>query len=108
MFARSASLIETTDPAGVIELDWRFAELVADTWVEPGLALRYSADPVTVLAEYGIAAGAAQDVPRLPATPDVELLIEDFSGDDAEFPAVPMCLICSMDMPAVPGAVTAG
>lgn len=90
-----------------IELDWRFAELVADSWVEPELALRYAADPVALLAEYGMTV-TAQDAPALPVAPDIELIIEDFCGADTEFPAVPMCLICSKDEPAVAGAVAVG
>lgn len=101
-------MISTTgSPTSSIELDWRFAELVADTWVEPELALRYAADPVAMLAEYGMAV-AASDAPALPVAPDIELIIEDFCGADAEFPAVPICLICSKDEPSVAAVATAG
>lgn len=66
-----------------IEMDWRFAELVARTWMEPDLAQRYHADPVPVLAEFGLTVTCADDAPRLEAVPTVELLIEGL--DDADY-----------------------
>lgn len=65
-----------------IEMDWRFAELVARTWMEPDLAYRYAVDPVPVLAEFGLTVASAADAPRLELVPAVELEIENF--DDYE------------------------
>ena len=39
-----------------VEQDWRFAELVARSWMEPELVVRYAADPCAVLAEFGLEA----------------------------------------------------
>lgn len=93
-------------PTPSVELDWRFAALIADAWGDPELARRYAADPVALLAEYGMAV-ESQDAPALPAGSDVDLVIEDFSGADHDFPHVPLCMICSMDDAALPAAATA-
>ncbi|GAA2055117.1 hypothetical protein GCM10009839_74530 [Catenulispora yoronensis] len=65
-----------------IEMDWRFAELVARTWMEPDLAHRYRNDPVPVLAEFGLTVTSAAQAPRLEAVPTVELVIEGLDDTD--------------------------
>ena len=60
-----------------VEQDWRFAELIARTWMEPGLADRYAADPCTVLAEFGLTIARAEDAPSLEPYCGSELIIED-------------------------------
>ncbi|MFD9125580.1 TIGR04351 family putative TOMM peptide [Kitasatospora sp. NPDC059571] len=60
-----------------IEQDWRFAELVARTWLEPGLAESYTQDPRGVLADFGIELAAGEPVPALPAVAGMKLVIED-------------------------------
>lgn len=47
------------------EQDWRFAELVMRTWVEPRLADRYLADPVGTLAGFGIVIQSREEAPEL-------------------------------------------
>ncbi|MDN3295372.1 hypothetical protein QWM81_15180 [Streptomyces ficellus] len=42
--------------AGTLSEDHRFALLTARTGLEPDLAQRYTADPLSVLAEFGLAA----------------------------------------------------
>jgi putative thiazole/oxazole-modified microcin (TOMM)-like peptide len=83
------SMITGTDSP--IELDWRFAELVVRTWMEPELARRYAEDPVPVLAEFGLFLTDASAAPRLEAIPEAELVIEDFSGSEADFQRVKSC-----------------
>jgi putative thiazole/oxazole-modified microcin (TOMM)-like peptide len=73
-----------------IEMDWRFAELVARTWMEPDLAYRYRVDPVPVLAEFGLTVASAADAPRLETIPMVELEIDGL--DEADFSYSPPCI----------------
>lgn len=78
---------KTTRPgprtAGDIEQDWRFAELVAQSWVDDGLIIRYRDDPHAVLAEFDLRLGHAAPVPALPDAPKDDLLIEDLSCSSA-------------------------
>jgi putative thiazole/oxazole-modified microcin (TOMM)-like peptide len=60
-----------------VEQDWRFAELVARTWMEPSLADRYTADPCAVLAEFGLIVTSRQDAPSLEPYRGLELIIEE-------------------------------
>jgi hypothetical protein len=60
-----------------VEQDWRFAELIARTWMEPGLAERYAADPCTVLAEFGLTVARPEDAPALEPFEGPDLIIED-------------------------------
>jgi putative thiazole/oxazole-modified microcin (TOMM)-like peptide len=88
-----------------VELDWRFAELVARTWLEPELAERYGADPCAVLAEFGLSIADPGDAPRLEPVAEFELIIDELDwsaaagalgcglpncGNDAEFVPVPV------------------
>jgi putative thiazole/oxazole-modified microcin (TOMM)-like peptide len=77
-----------------VELDWRFAELVVRAWAEPELVRRYAADPVSVLAEFGLSVADAARAPRLEAPAGVDLSIEDMESADAA--AVPLCY-CNSD-----------
>jgi putative thiazole/oxazole-modified microcin (TOMM)-like peptide len=60
-----------------VEQDWRFAELVARTWMEPGLVDRYATDPCSVLAEFGLTVTRSEDAPSLEPYCGSELIIED-------------------------------
>jgi putative thiazole/oxazole-modified microcin (TOMM)-like peptide len=60
-----------------IERDWRFAELVVQSWIDPGLTTRYREDPRAVLAEFELRIDTGEQAPALPADPGDELLIED-------------------------------
>ncbi|MFI1395449.1 TIGR04351 family putative TOMM peptide [Streptomyces sp. NPDC020681] len=51
---------------GSVEHDWRFAELVARSYLQPELALRYALDPRIVLAEFGIPLAPGTAIPALP------------------------------------------
>ncbi|MEV6398569.1 hypothetical protein AB0M39_27980 [Streptomyces sp. NPDC051907] len=58
-----------------IDHDWRFAELVARSCLQPDLALRYALEPLTVLAEFGIVAGPDTVIPALPTDVQQEMTI---------------------------------
>jgi hypothetical protein len=60
-----------------VEQDWRFAELIARVWMEPGLGDRYAADPCTVLAEFGLDVTRPEDAPDLAPYCGQDLIIED-------------------------------
>ncbi len=60
-----------------VEHDWRFAELVARSWMEPELAVRYAADPCGVLAEFGLTVTRREDAPGLEPYCGPDLIIED-------------------------------
>ncbi|WP_153450950.1 hypothetical protein [Streptomyces smaragdinus] len=49
-----------------IEDDWRFAELVVRSILDPELAGRYSADPRSVLAEFGLRTDHRTQTPAIP------------------------------------------
>jgi hypothetical protein len=90
-----------------IELDWRFAELVVRTWMEPELARRYAQDPIPVLAEFGLFVDDACAAPRLEAIPETELVIEDFAGSESDFQRVTTCSpVCIKDAAHVQPAGT--
>lgn len=77
--SRSASQVTART---AIDHDWRFAELVARTWTEPELALRYRRDSHAVLSEFGIQLASREQAPTLPTEPEGALVIEgvDSSG----------------------------
>ncbi|HEU5357092.1 MAG TPA: hypothetical protein VFU65_21660 [Actinocrinis sp.] len=60
-----------------VEQDWRFAELVARSWMEPELVVRYAADPCAVLAEFGLEVTRREDAPSLEPYCGPDLIIED-------------------------------
>jgi hypothetical protein len=60
-----------------VEHDWRFAELVARSWVNPDLAASYREDPHSVLAEFELRLDARAAAPPLPMHSEGDLLIED-------------------------------
>ena len=60
-----------------VEHDWRFAELVARSWMEPELVVRYAADPRAVLAEFGLKVDRREDAPALEPYCGPDLIIED-------------------------------
>jgi putative thiazole/oxazole-modified microcin (TOMM)-like peptide len=66
-----------------VELDWRFAELVARTWLEPELAERYGADPCAVLAEFGLSIADPGEAPRLEPVAEFELIIDELDWSAA-------------------------
>jgi putative thiazole/oxazole-modified microcin (TOMM)-like peptide len=91
-----------------IELDWRFAELVVRTWMEPELGRRYAVDPVAVLAEFGLTVADAALAPRLEAIPEAELVIEDFDSREADLARMTLCSPpCTKDVSRLSGAVAA-
>ncbi|MFF0626328.1 hypothetical protein [Streptomyces sp. NPDC004296] len=59
--------------AGYTSQDWRFAVLAARSGLEAELGARFGADPVAVLAEFGLAEHAPAELPALCAG----LVIED-------------------------------
>lgn len=61
-----------------LESDWRFAELIAATWVEPELSARYTETPDVVLAEFGIVLAAGETAPALPAAAELDVFVEEF------------------------------
>jgi hypothetical protein len=60
-----------------VEQDWRFAELVVRSWMEPELVVRYAVDPCGVLAEFGLKVAGPQDAPALEPYCGTDLIIED-------------------------------
>lgn len=60
-----------------VEHDWRFAELVARSWMEPELVVRYAADPCQVLAEFGLEITRREQAPALEPYCGPDLIIED-------------------------------
>jgi putative thiazole/oxazole-modified microcin (TOMM)-like peptide len=54
----------------------QFARLVADAWSDEALARRYTAEPLVVLAEYGVTLAADQTAPALPSAP-VDIALEE-------------------------------
>ncbi|MDH6110619.1 putative thiazole/oxazole-modified microcin (TOMM)-like peptide [Kitasatospora sp. MAP12-15] len=48
-----------------LECDWRFAELVVWTYLDPTLRTRYTVEPAAVLAEFGLLLPAGTAAPSL-------------------------------------------
>lgn len=75
---------ETSARVSVSQEDRRFAELTVRSGLEPELAQRYAADPVAVLAEFGLS--ACEPLYLGGAVGDGEtILIEEFDGPGAGF-----------------------
>ena len=93
---------------GSVEHDWRFAELVARSFLQPELALRYALEPRNVLAEFGIPMTAGSAIPALPAEAHTEVTIINLSSSGELDPAhsvrgaVRSC-ICFTEQPYPPG-----
>jgi putative thiazole/oxazole-modified microcin (TOMM)-like peptide len=94
-------MLKTIDTV-TVEQDWRFAELIAQTWTDPTLADRYAADPCAVLAEFGLTVTDRTAAPLLPSAGKSALIIErldapvftmngtgGFCVNDADFQDVP-------------------
>ncbi|MFF2807742.1 hypothetical protein ACFVT2_11215 [Streptomyces sp. NPDC058000] len=64
--------------AGYTSQDWRFAVLAARSGLEAELGARFGADPVAVLAEFGLAEHSPAELPALCAG----LVIEDLDRPD--------------------------
>lgn len=69
-----------------IDQNWRFAELVAQSCLQPGLRERYTAQPRAVLAEFGIRLTAGEPLPELPgAAEDIApVSLDPWSAENAE------------------------
>lgn len=96
-----------------VEHDWRFAELVARSFLQPELALRYALEPRNVLAEFGIPIAPESIIPALPAEADTEVTITNLSSADESDPAfsVPgarFACICATRQALVPEPVRQG
>jgi len=75
-----------------LENDWRFAELIARTWMEPALRERYLAEPVQVLAEAGIELPYGCPVPALPSGDELDVVVDRFDALPAAAPTAGFCL----------------
>ncbi|MFK4221523.1 hypothetical protein [Streptomyces sp. NPDC019890] len=73
--------------ASSVEHDWRFAELVARSFLQPELALRYALEPRNVLAEFGIATDSSTAIPAL--APDVAPTVTIVRLDQQAAPVCP-------------------
>ncbi|MFI7639327.1 hypothetical protein [Nonomuraea sp. NPDC049400] len=80
-----------TQAKKIKEEDWRFAELVMRTWVEPQLADRYLQDPVGTLAGFGIVISSEEEAPelRMGLLNEVCLEVEDLDRPSDHVPAMP-------------------
>lgn len=65
--------------ASEIEGDWRFAELVACSWIDSDLVVRYREDPCSVLAKFRLRVSTEAQAPALPTDSGEQLLIEDLT-----------------------------
>ncbi|MCZ4119590.1 hypothetical protein [Streptomyces sp. H39-S7] len=79
-----------------IEQDWRFAELVALSWIEPDLSVRYAQDPSRVLAEFGLHVNDDGTTPDLPPAPELALVIEDFAAASMSLGCTTGCVGCKI------------
>lgn len=99
---------------GSVEHDWRFAELVARSFLQPELALRYALEPRNVLAEFGIPTTTDSAIPALPAEADTEVTIISLSSTAELDPACavpgvkPQPCTCGTRLDFVPEPVRAG
>ncbi|WP_326821732.1 hypothetical protein [Streptosporangium sp. NBC_01756] len=73
------------------EQDWRFAELVMRTWIEPQLADRYREDPVGTLAQFGIFIRSEEEAPELRTglLDEVSIRVEDLDHPSEQVAAIP-------------------
>ncbi|WP_062349301.1 hypothetical protein [Herbidospora yilanensis] len=76
-----------------------FGELIARSWSDAGLRLRYEREPAEVLAEYDIHLAAGTSAPALPPSPG-ELVVETF-GSPESVPPPCMLSICFCLQPDV-------
>ncbi|WP_326691090.1 MULTISPECIES: hypothetical protein [unclassified Streptomyces] len=67
---------------GSVDQDWRFAELTAQCYLDPTLAVRYAVEPHGVLAEFGIRTDEHTPIPALPADTGGELTITSLDPHD--------------------------
>ncbi|GAA3203701.1 hypothetical protein [Nonomuraea helvata] len=81
----------STQAEKIKEQDWRFAELVMRTWVEPQLADRYLQDPVGTLAGFGIVIRSEEEAPelRMGLPKEVCIEIEDLDHPSEQVAAMP-------------------
>ncbi|GAA0668378.1 hypothetical protein GCM10010193_20230 [Kitasatospora atroaurantiaca] len=75
-----------------VERDWRFAELVVRTRIEPDLEARYAIDPTSVLAEFGLHLAPGAAVPAVRPHQETGLVIERL--DEAALSGVAMFTFC--------------
>lgn len=83
-----------TAAGAALENDWRFAELIAATWLEPELSIRYTQSPAAVLAEFGILLREGEAAPALPAATELDLLVEEFDRLSETSPDLRASLRC--------------
>lgn len=108
-YASSGTAVQEARTSSV-EHDWRFAELVARTCLQPELALRYALEPRNVLAEFGIPVAPGSVIPALPADTDTEVTIINLStetGDGSGVHGVQPC-ICATRQDLVPTPAAQG
>ncbi len=60
-----------------LECDWRFAELVVWTHLDPELRARYAVDPRAVLAEFDVTLPAGMAAPALRRSQHPPVVVED-------------------------------
>ncbi|BFV59175.1 hypothetical protein KCMC57_up42790 [Kitasatospora sp. CMC57] len=60
-----------------LECDWRFAELVVWTHLDPELRARYAVDPRAVLAEFDVVLPTGTAVPPLRRPQHPPVVVED-------------------------------
>ncbi|MDJ1133950.1 hypothetical protein [Streptomyces iconiensis] len=85
MSGHALSKVTVTLPqpaAGSVDQDWRFAELTAQCYLDPTLAVRYAVEPHDVLAEFGMRTDAQTPIPALPADTGGELTITSLDPHD--------------------------
>ncbi|MCX4820525.1 hypothetical protein OG883_11515 [Streptomyces sp. NBC_01142] len=93
-----------------IDHDWRFAELVARSYLQPDLALRYALEPRTVLAEFGMTTGPDTVIPALPTEAPQEMTIISLTSLKTHRSTESFtCIVCgSSPGPETADAATAG
>ncbi|MFI6152971.1 hypothetical protein ACIBCA_09785 [Kitasatospora sp. NPDC051170] len=82
---------DTSARVSVTQEDRRFAELTVRSGLEPELAQRYAADPVAVLAEFGLSAGEPLYLGGTVGDADT-ILIEELDGPGVGFAG--SCAFC--------------
>lgn len=65
----TTSTVPDAPSTSALERDWRFAELVVWTHLDPTLLSRYYADPATVLGEFGLLLPTGTPAPPLERAP---------------------------------------
>lgn len=82
--------------AADLERDWRFAELVMRTRLEPDLHARYAADARCVLAEFGLPLPAGAQAPLLHPAGHTGVVIEHLDRPLRETNA--LFTLCPMEL----------